>query len=68
MLMRGWKFDSIRNGLSPFAMSHFEIGSDKRISRHLSGRNRPSPSAKPSFRLRDLPGLEPVCAIKKGRR
>ncbi len=42
MLMRGWKFDSIRNGLSPFAMSHFEIGSDKRISRHLSGETVPA--------------------------
>ena len=29
------------------------ITSDKRISRHLSGPNCPSPSPKPSFRLRD---------------
>jgi hypothetical protein len=34
-------------------LSHFEIGGDKRISQHLSGPSRPSPSAKPIFRLRD---------------
>jgi hypothetical protein len=29
-------------------LSRFEISSVKRISRHLSGPSRPSPSAKPS--------------------
>ena len=37
-------------------VSHLAIRSDKRISQHLSGPSRPSLSAKPSFRLSDLPG------------
>ena len=37
MLARGWKFDSIRNGFSASAMSHFEIGGGKRIYQHLYG-------------------------------
>jgi hypothetical protein len=40
------------------SLLHFEIAGAKRISRHLSGPSLPTPSAKPSFRLRDLSGAD----------
>jgi hypothetical protein len=51
------------NALQECRQNHVQTGLDsadivrERISRHLSGPSRPGPSAKPSFRLRDLPGL-----------